>query len=274
MKIHHLHCGTLCPVTSKIFTGSFLPEIVCHCFLIETDRRLTLVDTGIGREDMLNPSRLGLMAPVLGVQKSNGASSAVEQVRALGYSPSDVSDILVTHMDLDHAGGIPDFPGARVHVHERELAAARTRRSPFDKHRYKAIHVLKESKWEPFDFGDSEWNGFASAREIPGLGSDILAVSLPGHTAGHTGWAVRRGEGWLLHAGDSYYNRREISMSSRGEKPTLPLQMLRRFVHLDIGVAGETQLRLGELTRSKSARVRMVCSHDPAEFRASLSARG
>ena len=56
------------------------------------------------------------------------AETAVRQVEALGYSKSDVRHLLLTHLDRDHAGGIPDFPNAKVHVHHREYDMAVTRR--------------------------------------------------------------------------------------------------------------------------------------------------
>ncbi|MFD0510570.1 MBL fold metallo-hydrolase [Streptomyces aureus] len=31
----------------------------------------------------------------------------------LGYAVDDVRHIVLTHLDLDHAGGLPDFPRAR-----------------------------------------------------------------------------------------------------------------------------------------------------------------
>ena len=33
-----------------------------------------------------------------------------------GFRREDVRHILVTHLDFDHAGGLPDFPDAVVHV--------------------------------------------------------------------------------------------------------------------------------------------------------------
>jgi glyoxylase-like metal-dependent hydrolase (beta-lactamase superfamily II) len=246
----------------RIFKNYFLPETICHCFLIETGSKLVLVDTGIGREDMRDPSRLGMMAPLLGLQKNNGANSAYEQVRTLGYTPEDVTDIIVTHMDVDHAGGIPDFKWANVHVHERELEAASARSTFVTKQRYSALHVLKDSKWEPFSTGPEKWHGFDRAQEL-GLGPDILAISLPGHTVGHSGIAVRRGNGWLLHAGDAYYNRREISADDR---VPLGVEMMKAVVHTDLATTKKTQGRLHELVEDST--IQMVCSHDPVEFRA------
>ena len=51
----------------------------------------------------------------------------------LGFSPDDVRHIVLTHLDFDHAGGIEDFPNARVHVLAREREAAERERRGFAK---------------------------------------------------------------------------------------------------------------------------------------------
>jgi len=121
--IHHLNCATLRPLGS--FGGRVAPpRIVAHCLLVERPDGLTLVDSGLGRDDIARPSRLGrpfvsALRPAL-VE----AETAAAQVVALGHRVEDVTDIVLTHLDLDHAGGIPDFPHARVHVYGGELDAA------------------------------------------------------------------------------------------------------------------------------------------------------
>ena len=62
--IHHLNCGTMCPFGERLVNGegSLLRRgrIVCHVLLIEGADGLTLLDTGLGSEDVRNPRRLGL----------------------------------------------------------------------------------------------------------------------------------------------------------------------------------------------------------------------
>lgn len=41
----------------------------------------------------------------------------------LGVDPFKVEDVIITHMHFDHVGGLMEFPGRRVYVHETELAA-------------------------------------------------------------------------------------------------------------------------------------------------------
>ncbi|MET7773430.1 N-acyl homoserine lactonase family protein [Nocardia sp. NPDC005366] len=45
-----------------------------------------------------------------------------EAVRTLGIDPGAVGDVVLTHLHYDHAGGLDDFPAARVWLQERELA--------------------------------------------------------------------------------------------------------------------------------------------------------
>ncbi|MAR91379.1 MAG: hypothetical protein CML06_10960 [Pseudomonadales bacterium] len=129
MKVHHLSCGSLCPHGRRLINGAGgwleTASLCCHCLLVETDERLVLVDTGLGRAD-LDPrhSRWPLTSRLAFGVRQNLADSAWQQVQQLGYRPQDVTDILLTHMDLDHAGGLSDFPRARVHVFVDELEAA------------------------------------------------------------------------------------------------------------------------------------------------------
>src|SRR5688500_9752598 len=123
-KVHHLNCGTMCPRGSKFVTGrgGWLEDgtMVCHCLLIESGEGLILVDTGVGTVDVENPKgitpvRRGIVRPRLAREET-----AVAQVEALGFSPGDVRQIVVTHLDFDHASGLPDFPEAEVHVFAAE----------------------------------------------------------------------------------------------------------------------------------------------------------
>ena len=47
------------------------------------------------------------------------------QLRALGMGPSDVKQVVLTHLHMDHDGGLAHFPTSKVLVTRRELHAAR-----------------------------------------------------------------------------------------------------------------------------------------------------
>lgn len=242
------------PVGGKLLPGVFPPQIICHCLLIETSKNLVLVDSGLGLRDVERPTRLGAMASLLGVERG---PTAVEQIKKLGYSPSDVTDLVPTHLDFDHAGGIEDFPQARVHVSSAEYQAWV---SPSDmrlKARYKTVRFSHEVKWQIYE-ESSEWNGFACATEIRDLPPELVCVKLPGHTPGHFGVALKDSEGWMLHAGDAYYDHRELT-----KKPMqIGLTLFQKVAHYDYATAMQTQRKLSELKD-----VRVFCAHDPSEMR-------
>lgn len=115
MRVHHLNCGTDCPLGGALFDGcsiGALGRIVCHCLLIETDAHgLVLVDTGYGLRDVAHPHqhpnpRITLPWRLMLNIRLHGHETAVRQVEALGYLADDVRHIVATHLDFDHAGGL------------------------------------------------------------------------------------------------------------------------------------------------------------------------
>ena len=192
-------------------------EIVCHCLLIEAGDSLALIDTGIGSADCRDPGgNLGRPFSALLRPRAEIAETAVEQIRDLGLDPADVRQIAVTHLDLDHAGGLPDFPEAEVHVFAPEHEAA-LKPSLRDKLRYPPAHFDHGPRWSVHDVEGDHWLGFESIRVMPGTGAEVALIPLVGHTRGHVGVAVRDGEGWMLHCGDAYYHRGEVA-----EPPSCP----------------------------------------------------
>ncbi|MCM2280383.1 MAG: MBL fold metallo-hydrolase [Bdellovibrionaceae bacterium] len=263
LKIHHLNCGTMCPAGGYLFPKLFPKRAICHCLLIETRSRLVLIDSGLGLQDIARPERLGVMGPLLNFTLDPDAT-AYRQVKKLGYSPLDVTDLIPTHLDLDHAGGIPDFRWAQVHVAEEELRAARSRSNLKTRFRYRPHHIPIDARWKTYALhGGEAWNGFACVRDLPGLPPEILVVNLPGHTPGHFGVAIQESEGWLLHAGDAYYSRDELKSKS---PPSAAADLYRHFAHIDSKQTAATQARLADLLESR-ADLRMISSHDPREFR-------
>ncbi|MBW8752368.1 MAG: MBL fold metallo-hydrolase [Propionibacteriales bacterium] len=201
--IRHLNCGTM--AASLSMGGRLLPaRLVAHCLLLEDDRGLTLVDTGFGTADLIE-KRLGKAFVRLTGPSLDPAETAIAQVRGAGYAAADVTDIVVTHLDRDHAGGLGDFPGARVHILADELAAARARSTLRDKDRYVTAQWAHGPRWVEHAPAGDAWLGFEAVTVV---NDNALLVPLPGHSAGHCGVAVRRPSGgWFLHAGDAYFSR-------------------------------------------------------------------
>src|ERR1700729_2597776 len=171
----------------------------CHCLLIESEDGLILVDAGLGVEDVNEPRRLGFLFNAIVRPRLDVAETALRQVADMGFRPSDVRHIVPTHLDLDHAGGICDFPDAAVHVFADELRAASHRSTLGERNRYRKAQIAAVKKWAAVEEDGESWFGFSAVRGIPGTRDEVLLVPLPGHSRGHCGVAVRRADGWLLH---------------------------------------------------------------------------
>jgi len=271
MRIHHLNCGTCCPVGGRLFDGTTdgpLGHLVCHCLLIESDVGLVLVDTGFGIRDIAHPHRrLSEFFLKLNNIQLQLEETAESQVRALGFDPKDVRHIVVTHLDFDHAGGIEDFPNAAIHVTSREKDVAQAGRGGafVGRRRYRPEQWNEVLDWRLYPMGQGErWFGFDAVRDLDGLPPEILLVPLAGHTWGHCGVAVQADDGWLLHAGDAYFYRGEVG----AEEPTCPpgLAGYQRLMEVDRTARLANQARLRRLSLDHGDEVRVFCAHDPVEF--------
>jgi glyoxylase-like metal-dependent hydrolase (beta-lactamase superfamily II) len=270
MRIHHLNCGCMCPIGGRLWDGvsrGATAQLVCHCLLVETDASgLVLVDTGFGSRDVEDPyGRLSPLFVHMNRIQFEHRYTALEQVRSLGFSPRDVRHIVLTHLDFDHAGGLEDFPEARVHVLQAEAEAAEHRSGFIDNRRYRPEQWDEVGDWCFYDRGGERWFGFDAVRDLEGLPPEILMVPLPGHTLGHAGVAIETPEGWLLNAGDAYFYRHEMDAEPRC---TPGLAAYQRLMEEDRPLRLRNQDRLRALANDRHGNVRIFCSHDPVELEA------
>ncbi|WP_301073779.1 MBL fold metallo-hydrolase [Sphingomonas sp.] len=275
MRIHHLNCGTDCPVGGALFDGRSLGlhgTLVCHCLLIETDADgLVLVDTGYGLNDVHHPHDAGhVRVPrpwraMLNIQLRE-QETAVRQIEAMGFRATDVRHIVVTHLDFDHAGGLDDFPNATVHVMQREFDDATMAHDGFvAHHRWRSPQLNDVRLWRRYSSAGEPWFGFDAVRDLPGLPPEILMIPLPGHTWGHAGVAVQRDDGrWLLHAGDAYFYRGEMRAARR--RCTPGLRAYQRLMEVSAEHRLRNQERLRVLSIERRGDVSIACAHDPVEL--------
>jgi glyoxylase-like metal-dependent hydrolase (beta-lactamase superfamily II) len=157
-----------------------------NAFLINTGKRLVLIDSGAG----------SLYGDCCG--------HLIENLRAAGYQPEQVDEVLLTHLHADHVGGIAPhgrmaFPNAVVRAGKADatywLSAANEQAAPaflhgmFEGARAALKPYIDQNKFRPIE-GDEEI--------VPG----IMARSAPGHTPGHSVYAVESKGQKLLVWGD------------------------------------------------------------------------
>ncbi|AGC43742.1 hypothetical protein MYSTI_02426 [Myxococcus stipitatus DSM 14675] len=268
MRVHHLNCGTLCPASARFVLGEgglfTRARMVCHCLLIESDDGLVLVDTGLGLADIQDPGRLGQRFLRRNAPRLSREETAAEQVERLGFRREDVRHIIPTHLDLDHVGGLADFPRAKVHVFRDEYAAAMAPVGRSAKFGYRAAQWAHQPLWRPYDVAGERWFGFASVRAIPELSSELVMVPLVGHSEGHCGVAVRTEGRWLLHAGDAYFSHKEMDPVS----PRSPwgLALFQRLRSTDNAARLENQARLRALVKEHPGEVSVFSAHCAVEL--------
>jgi len=243
------------------------PTMVAHVLLVERDEGLLLVDTGFGTGDLADPRRLGRPFQTMVRPMLDPGETALAQVKALGFAPEDVTDIAVTHLDLDHAGGLGDFPGARVHIHRPEYDVAMHPNFK-EKQRYLSVQWAHGPKWTQHDEPGDDWFGFPS---VTALGDDVVIIPLLGHTRGHAGVAVRDASGhWLLHAGDAFFDGRQVQTPPSCHRGLAAFQVL---MAMSNRLRRENTERLRELVASHSDEVTVFCAHDKAQYDALAGAR-
>lgn len=125
--------------------------------------------------------------------------TSIKQVQRLGYQPTDVGHIVMTHLHLDHAGGLSDFPHARVHVYQPEYEHIVSEGRRFG---YLQEHWAHEPDWVPHELSGEKWYDFDGIR-LEGFEPEIWLVPFIGHTPGHSAVIIRKGDGWVMHGGDA-----------------------------------------------------------------------
>jgi len=159
-------------------------RIPVNCFLLHARDNIILFDTGCG-------SAL-----------ASTAGKLPENLAAAGYGPGQVNMVVMTHLHIDHAGGLTRddeavFPNAELVVSGPELdywsnprfpdsAPPRQKSSAVIAARVLDICRARIRKLHP--------------REA--LSPEIASLPLPGHTPGHTGFVLRAGDDRLFIWGD------------------------------------------------------------------------
>lgn len=254
MKVHHLNCGTMRAPGAPL---------VCHVLLVETGNGLVLVDSGFGLRDCDDPAgRLGVFRHVIRPALSRNETAA-HQIAQLGFDTTDVRHIVVTHFDLDHIGGLADFPDAQVHLTAAEARGAVHAPSRRERIRY------RRSQWshgphlvEHRPDGEA-WRGFAAAKPLDLIDDGIVLVAMPGHTRGHAAVAVDAGHRWILHAGDAFYH--PGTLDGHGRVP-LVLRTQDVLVNYDRRQLLANQARLAELYQRRDPDLLIVSAHDPGLY--------
>ena len=161
-------------------------ECSVNAYLIKSGTKVILIDAGTS--DIYGPS-LGRL------------TASLEKT---GYKPEQIGAILLTHIHMDHIGGLTKgdeliFPNADVYISKIEadyyLSSSNKEKAPASMKRFfdgavlKLSPIIKAGKLKTFEFG---------TEILPG----IRPIASPGHTPGHSFYALESNGQKMMFWGD------------------------------------------------------------------------
>jgi glyoxylase-like metal-dependent hydrolase (beta-lactamase superfamily II) len=171
-----------------------------NAYLVSMGDRTILVDSGGAG-----------YAPALG--------KLLPGLEVAGVSPDQIDAILLTHLHVDHVGGLvtagkATFPNAELHIHANDVAyfsSADNRAATPD-----AFRVSFDKAQEALAVYEGRVRTFSGDTEIP---PGIRSRELFGHTPGHSGFVVGQGEdalfiwGDIIHVGPIQFAKPDVGIA-------------------------------------------------------------
>ena len=191
-------------------------EIPIPAYIVEhPGAGLVLVDTGFHPSLAVDPK--ANLGPVLGrlfSPRMTPSDGLPDQIRARGLDPKEVRVVVMTHLHVDHASGVSQFPQATFVVSRREWTAAAEEKGVTGGYvRRQFDHAFD---WRTVDFDGDDVESFATfgrSLDLFGDGS-VRLLYTPGHTLGHMSVALRTRRGEFLIVADAAYTMRTLREST------------------------------------------------------------
>ena len=205
-----LPTGTCHLSASRVRRGGSETERVAipmPMFVIETDDGWVVFDTGCDPLVMKDPEAAwGKLAAAFQVDMTE-QDTQLARLESVGLTPDRVAHVVVSHLHMDHAGGVQFFTHSRVWLQKAEMrwamypdqvGAGGLVRRDFDRAGLD-FHLIE---------GDAEI--------VPG----VFAILTDGHTPGHQSLVVDLPSGRYVLTGDCAYEHRQLE---RGVPPPVAI---------------------------------------------------
>lgn len=194
-RLWPLHGAYMSADLSVVHLGDSGPvSLPLPCFLIQHERGLVLVDTGL-RPEAWDHGPHAVYGPVHEMFPFTcpPGHRLDQQIENAGFHVEDVTHVIVSHAHLDHVGGLHLFPGAAFYMTQEEHDYAR------DPHPFFGALFGKDDLARAEGF---RWNLLSADLDLFGDGS-IQLLRTPGHTPGHLSVLVKLPSRSFLLIGDA-----------------------------------------------------------------------
>jgi len=162
-----------------------------NALVVNTGRHLILFDTGMG-------DSMGAASQMFGPTTGR----LLRNMRAAGIEPAQIDMVVLSHAHCDHCWALVDaqgnrnFPNAQVAISEADLA-----------YWTNDANIRGPAFMEPFIRGaQKNLNAYRDRLVMVRDGAEVLpgvtAISAPGHTVGHTIYAIASGPRVMIYTGD------------------------------------------------------------------------
>ncbi len=235
MRIHALSTGTVTLKHSFLYASAgwrrqldlllpseWLAPVPIHCWAVEHDGRLLVVDTGETADVKNIPfARFQVTAD----------DELPAMVAAAGLNLADADTVVLTHMHGDHMDGAVHVKGP-VLVHDEELAFTHARQAKV------MAKLLRQPvpagvDWKPFALDGGPFGAFPRSRPLTDDGR-IMAVDTAGHSPGHVSIICIDDDGrHVMLAGDTSDTLEQLHAlrpDAVAPKPALYVATLRRIL--------------------------------------------
>jgi len=199
--------------------------VPCPAFLItHPEAGHVLVDTSLHPSIAAKPrENFGRLAARYARPRVEPGRGLGAQLRERGADPRGIRFVVMTHLHMDHASGISEFPSSTFILSLEEWEAATTGSRPLLRG-YRPQHYDYAFDYRLVHFDGARidsYSSFARSFDLFGDGS-VRLVFTPGHTLGHMSVVARLRDRDFVIAGDAVYTVRQLEGGPGPPRPHDP----------------------------------------------------
>jgi glyoxylase-like metal-dependent hydrolase (beta-lactamase superfamily II) len=201
IKYRNAHVHTILGPYLVMLDPTWIDWVPIFTWVIEHPEGTIVIYTGetakASRPDYLKGTGFnGWMNKKLARLDVNEDTDLAARLGVLGISPQNVRWLVLTHLHLDHAGGIGYFPKSEILVAHKELVRP-----------YVAVEQLFPSWFSPMPVGYfDEIGGAFEVGHVLTRAGDVILVPTPGHTVGHQSVIFKTSGPSFFFGGDACFS--------------------------------------------------------------------